>query len=347
MPPKRKVIIDQDAFGGPNLQPILMVLQAPDVEVLGITVESGDGWQKENVAQVLRMLELVGRTDVPVFVGATFPLKNSAEATRQWEARFGKLVYKGAWTERWPDDAPVKRAPPHGPDEVPPMADGGPVTRPAEESAVDFLVRSVREAPGQVSILAMGPCTNLALALARDPEFASNARELVLMGGSFEPKPADNAFALEYARTPRLEFNFRWDPEAARATLRAPWRKLTQVPVDPSTRTLFTPAMIAGVRAAEDSAVARFVARQVEGFPLWDEIAAAVWLDTTIVTRRETWCVDVDTEREGAGYGCTLSWKVGNGPGQGERPVEVVFEVDGRRLEELVVALLTRPNRVG
>src|SRR5476649_2404951 len=54
--PKRKVIIDQDAFGpgGPNLQPILMVLQSPDVEVLGITIESGDGWQKENVAHTLR-----------------------------------------------------------------------------------------------------------------------------------------------------------------------------------------------------------------------------------------------------------------------------------------------------
>ena len=56
--PRHKVIIDQDAFGpgGSNLQPILMLLQAPDIEVLGITVESGDGWQKENVAHTLRML---------------------------------------------------------------------------------------------------------------------------------------------------------------------------------------------------------------------------------------------------------------------------------------------------
>src|SRR5471032_68142 len=79
--PKRKVIIDQDAFGpgGPNLQPILMVLQAPDVEVLGITTVSGDGWQKENTAHTLRMLELIGRTDVPVVAGATYPLLNSQE----------------------------------------------------------------------------------------------------------------------------------------------------------------------------------------------------------------------------------------------------------------------------
>jgi inosine-uridine nucleoside N-ribohydrolase len=70
---RHKVIIDQDAFGpgGPNLQPILMILQSPDAEVLGITVESGDGWQKENVAHTLRMLEIIGRTDVPVVAGAT------------------------------------------------------------------------------------------------------------------------------------------------------------------------------------------------------------------------------------------------------------------------------------
>src|SRR5471030_286853 len=102
--PKRKVIIDQDAFGpgGPNLQPILMVLQAPDVEVLGITTVSGDGWQKENTAHTLRMLELIGRTDVPVVAGATDPLLNSQEETKRWEKLYGNLAYKGAWTETWP-----------------------------------------------------------------------------------------------------------------------------------------------------------------------------------------------------------------------------------------------------
>jgi purine nucleosidase len=69
---RRKVIIDQDTFGpgGSNLQAILMALQSPDVEVLGITVESGDGWRDENVAHLLRMLELIGRTDIKVYPGA-------------------------------------------------------------------------------------------------------------------------------------------------------------------------------------------------------------------------------------------------------------------------------------
>ncbi len=340
--PKRKVIIDQDAFGpgGPNLQPILMVLQSPDVEVLGITVESGDGWQKENVAHTLRMLEIIGRTDVPVVPGATFPLANSQEATRRWEARHGKLVYKGAWTEEWPPGT-VNRRPIHPPEIVPPSPEGEPTTQPLAEAAEAFLVRKVREFPGEVSILALGPETNLALALKRDPGFAAQAKEIVIMGGSFNPRAAKNEFALEYAHTPRLEFNFRWDPEAASLVLRAPWRKIVLSPVDPTTVTLFTPELIQRIAAAE-TPVAKYVSRHIEGFPMWDELAAAVWLEPGIVTRRETMAVDVDTAAVSAGYGNTLSWPAGKGPGQGERDVEVVFEVDVPRLEALVAERLTR-----
>ena len=340
--PKRKVIIDQDAFGpgGPNLQPILLVLQSPDVEVLGITVESGDGWQKENVAHTLRMLELIGRPEIPVVPGATFPLVNSAEATKRWEARHGKLFYKGAWTETWAPEVLVRRPQPHGPEVVPPLVEGDAQLKPLTETAAAFLVRKVREFPGEVSILAMGPMTNLALAQRLDDGFAAGAKEIVFMGGSFNPHAADNAFALEYVYTPRLEFNFRWDPEAASAVLRAPWRRIVQVPVDPSTRTLFTPVMIRQVAAA-DTPVARYVTKWVESFPLWDEIAAAVWLEPALVTRRETIAVSVDTAADGAGYGNTLSWPAGKGPGLGERDVEVVFDVDVPRLEKLLVVGLT------
>ncbi len=338
----RKVIIDQDAFGpgGPNLQPILMVLQAPDVEVLGITVESGDGWQKENVAHTLRMLEIIGRTDIPVVSGATFPLVNSQEATKRWEARYGKLFYKGAWVEEWPKEVLVRRPVPHAAGIVPPLVEGDPVLKASDEAAANFLVRKIREFPGEVSILAMGPMTNLALAMRLDDGFAAGAKELVFMGGSFNPRPADNAFALEYAHSPRLEFNFRWDPEAASVVLRAPWRKIVQIPIDPSTRTLFAPAMIKQVAAA-DTQLARYVAKWAESFPLWDEISAAIWLEPSLASKTAGVAVDVDTAADGAGYGNTLSWAKGQGPGLGERDVEVVFEVDVPRLEKLVVERLS------
>src|SRR6202047_1343304 len=77
---RHMVIIDQDAFGpaGSNLQAILLLLQASDVELLGITIVSGDGWRDEEVDHNLRLLEIAGRTDVPVIPGAVLPLVNSA-----------------------------------------------------------------------------------------------------------------------------------------------------------------------------------------------------------------------------------------------------------------------------
>src|SRR5246127_265081 len=73
---KRKVIIDQDAAGpaGSDQQAMLVLIQSPQTEVLGITVVTGDQWLKEELAHTLRMLELVGRTDIPVVPGAERPL---------------------------------------------------------------------------------------------------------------------------------------------------------------------------------------------------------------------------------------------------------------------------------
>src|ERR1700737_4404533 len=103
---RRKVIIDQDAFGpaGSNLQAILLLLQARDVEVLGITIPSGDGWRDEEVSHTLRLLEIAQRTEIPVYPGAVFPLVNTQSRTKVWESLYGKLFYKGAWTESWPDE---------------------------------------------------------------------------------------------------------------------------------------------------------------------------------------------------------------------------------------------------
>src|SRR3954471_10380765 len=123
---RRQVIIDQDLFGpgGSNMNSVLMLLQAPDVDVLGIVVSSGDGWRDEEVAQTLRMLELVGRPEVPVFAGAAFPLLNNPVRMKAWEGRYGPLVWKGAWTESF---GGKPRADYHAdPFLVPPLAAGAP-----------------------------------------------------------------------------------------------------------------------------------------------------------------------------------------------------------------------------
>ena len=342
---RRRVILDQDAFGpaGSNMQAILMLLQSPDVEVLGITITSGDGWRDEEVSQTLRLLEIAGRTDIPVIPGAVLPLVNSAARTRAWEALYGKLYYKGAWTVRWPDQGIVRRTPhPDDPYLVPPSPDGAPHGRPSTETAANFLVREVEAHPGEITLIAAGPLTNIALAAKLDPRFSSLAKELVFMGGSFNPTAADNAFAAEYANAPRREFNMRWDPEAASLVLHEPWKKITEVPVDPTTRTFFTPQMIERAAHAQ-TAFAAYLGKFGESYPMWDELAVAVWLDPGIVSRGVELGVDVDTSFT-AGYGNTLSWSKGEGPGLGERPVEVVMAVDVPKFEALTMELLTRPT---
>ena len=342
---RRKVIIDQDAFGpaGSNMQAILMLLQSKDVEVLGITIPSGDGWRDEEVSHTLRLLEIAHRTEVPVYPGAVFPLVNTQARNKHWEALYGKLFYKGAWTEVWPTEGTVRRSPYHAdPSLVPPSPAGQPKIQPARESAANFLVRKVHEFPGQVSIVAAGPLTNLALAARLDPEFSSLAKELVFMGGSFKPTAAGNSFAAEYANAPRREFNMRWDPEAASIVLHEPWKKITEVPIDPTTATFFKPEFIQDVVKGQ-APFAAYLGQFGQSYPMWDELAVAVWLDPSITTRSTTLLVDVDTSFS-AGYGDTLSWSLDEGPGLGERPVNVIFDVDVSKLERMTLSLLKAPS---
>jgi inosine-uridine nucleoside N-ribohydrolase len=340
----RKLIIDQDAFGpaGSNMQAILMLLQAPDVQVLGIVASSGDGFAPENASHVLRLLEVAKRTEVPVYVGAVYPLVNSETRTRVWEELYGKLYYKGAWNVVYPDQGASRRTPYHqDPFEIPLSPAGMPKGKPQAQSGVEFMIEQVRKYPGEVTIWEGGPMTTLALAVRVDPSFAKNAKELVFMGGSFQPQAADNHFANEYVNAPRREFNMRWDPEAASIVLREPWKKITQVPVDPTTKTFFKKEFFQEI-AAGKAPFKDYLVQWGQSFPMWDELAAAIWLDPSLVTVQKRVLEDVDISFTAA-YGSTLSWAPGEGPGHGERAVDVVFDIDVPRFERFSLELLTAP----
>src|SRR5215831_953449 len=94
---KIKVIVDQDARGPAttDMQSMLVFLQSDKFDVLGITTVSGDQWVREETQRTLRLLEIAGRTDVPVIAGAEFPLLNSKEESERWETLYGKFRYKG------------------------------------------------------------------------------------------------------------------------------------------------------------------------------------------------------------------------------------------------------------
>lgn len=329
---KRKIIIDEDARGPATTdeQAILALIQSPETDVLGVTVVTGDEWRDEEVAHTLRMLEIIGRTDIPVLPGAVFPLDNSKEFIAHWETLYGKVPYQGAWN--WP---PGKT---HGPFEIPPLIEGEPTTKPSSEDAAHFMIRMVHRYPHQVTIYAGGPLTDLALAVAIDPQFTSLAQELVLMGGSINPQTNDPEFRLN----PRREFNFWMDPEATHAVLHAKWAKITDTPVDISIKTRLTKAMIAEIGRATTPA-AQYIAKYANSEYMWDELAAIAWLDPSVITRTETLYLDVSIDH-GATYGDTLSWSPGSNPGLGERPVTVNVDLDTARFYREFVELMTRPT---
>src|SRR6266404_1385841 len=140
---KRKIIIDQDAAGpaGTDQQSMLLLIQSPQTEVLGITVVTGDMWLKEEVAHTLRMLELIGRTDIPVVPGAEYPLVRTKEETELWEQQYGRVGYLGAWTARIY----------HPADQVGELKEGNPKAKPAQEDAAGSLLRTLRHLPNHVS----------------------------------------------------------------------------------------------------------------------------------------------------------------------------------------------------
>src|SRR3979411_43157 len=192
---KQKIIIDQDAAGpaGTDLQSTLLLIQSPQTEVLGITVMTGDQWLKAEVAHTLRMLELIGRPDIPVVPGAELPLVRRKEETELGEQQYGSFAWLGAWTPKFY----------HPPDQLGEMPEGKPAAKPADEDAAHFLLRMVHRFPNQVTIYEGGPMTNLALAISIDPEFAGLAKELVFMGASLNPRTTDP----EFLNTPRHESN--------------------------------------------------------------------------------------------------------------------------------------------
>jgi inosine-uridine nucleoside N-ribohydrolase len=332
---KRKVIIDQDAAGpgGTDMQAILCLVNSPDTEVLGITVVTGDAWRDEEVQHTLRLMEIVGRPDIPVVPGAEFPLVSSKEYIAKWETFHGKVVYQGAWNF---GPGPDRKA--HGPKEIPSMPEGTPTIKAANEDAAHFLVRTVRQYPHEVTIYAAGPMTNLALAIALDPEFPSLAKELIMMGGSINPQTDDPEFTL----TPTREFNFWMDPEATHAVLHAKWPRVALTTVDISVKTRMEKPLIEEVRKSSEPA-AQYVAKYAEPGYLWDELAAVAWLDPSIIVKWKKLYIDIDVDH-GAGYGNTLAWSQGLQPNMGEVLVEVQDDLDKQKFYKEYVELLSRPT---
>ncbi len=180
----RRIIIDTDP-GQDDAIAILLALASSELEVLGITVVAGNAPLPMTVRAARQVMELAERTEVPIFAGAARPLARKLVTAEHVHGESGL-------------DGPAL------PD---PTAEVQP------ESAIDFIIRTVRSAPpGSVTLVALGPLTNIALALSKAPDIAQRVQEIVAIIASF--REGGNI-------TPLGDFNCYVDPEAADAVLTA------------------------------------------------------------------------------------------------------------------------------
>jgi purine nucleosidase len=347
---RRLLLIDQDGSGpgGSNQMAMMVLLQSPRVEVLGITMVTGNAWRDEEVQHTLRMLELIGRTDVPVVPGAVFPLVRAQEETRMASQVNGTVVWLGAWgqgptslvqTPHGVVGVTPENPRNHGPWEIPPMPEGAPRTKALEEDAAHFLIRQVHAHPHQVTIYAAGPLTNVALALAIDPHFAELTQGIVVMGASLDPQTEDP----EFSTNPRHEFNFWFDPEAAHITLRAHWPRIDVTTVDISIKAMFTQEMVDAI-AKSPNPGAQYIAKySQERYYLWDELAAAAWLDPSIITKERLLYMDVDINH-GPSYGDTLTWNEKLKPATDVQRVHAQTDLDLSKFTKMFIGLMSAPT---
>jgi inosine-uridine nucleoside N-ribohydrolase len=345
---RRLVLIDQDGSGpgGSNQMAVLALLQSPDVKVLGITMVTGNAWCDEEALHTLRMLELTGHADVPLAKGAVFPLVRDQLDTRLESALAGKVAWLGAWGQasstmvataggEKPEVIDNEKA--HGPYDVPPLPEGMPKIKPIAEDAAHFLIRQVHAHPHEVTIYAAGPLTNIALAISIDPEFAALTKGIVLMGGGLNPQTDDP----EFATSPRHEFNFWFDPEAAHIVLRAAWPRIEVTTVDVSIKAPFTQAMLDEISKAHTPAARYIAAWSQDRYYMWDEFAACAWLDPSLVTKEKQLYMDVDLSH-GPSYGDTLTWTAQFKPATNVRLVHAQVDLDLPKFQQEFVALMTK-----
>jgi len=313
------VIYDND-FSGAACDDILPLLADPTVTVLGFTMVSGDSWRDEGAATLLRALEIYHRGEIPVYLGAVFPLVNRPARMRAWEGLYGKIPWKGAWN----DAAPGQPWHPDDPALIPPLDEGSPQLKPAAGRAVDFMIEAVHAHPHEVTIIAAGPLTNIALAIAQDPDFAGLAKQLIFMGGLLGTNLGQVTGDADF----NSDFNIVFDPEAAHITLTAPWAMITSVG-NVSNDVLMTPDITRRLLAKTTPASGQ-LAKHPWTLPMWDQLTTAIAVDPAIITRQVSAYMDVEIDH-GLHYGTTHVWPATLAPHLGEQKVTIVLAVDQPR----------------
>jgi inosine-uridine nucleoside N-ribohydrolase len=324
------VIVDTDSgLFGDDGAALVMLLRSPEqVAVSGVTIVPGNVWAPQGAEYMLHILDLLRRPEVPVLTGAEVPLANSVAMAREEERRWGKMEYIGAFAQ--------------DPNAVIPAV-GARLTgrKPHHNAAVQFLISEIERWPGEVSILAIGPMTNIALALRLKPAIETKIKQIVFMGGNI--KAPGNA-------SPWAEFNFWFDPEAARMVLRSRIPKKVMFALDVCNTAPIRKAEFDQIASAHTPIADLFredLGNRYPGFLkhpdgiayMWDSLAAAYLIDPSFVTKWETQHLDVQSAWDRF-YGATIP--LGRGVAPDATPVSVATELNFQRVFAIYKDRLTR-----
>ena len=304
-----KVILDTDiGTDVDDLLTLALLLASPEVELLGVSAAYGD--TRTRAKMVHRVLELAGRTDIPVAYGDPQTLHKNRPIF--WPGHEGKNA---------------------GVDTIPDSVLSG-------QGSVELILEAVRAHPGEVVICAIAPLVNLAQAILRDPQTMRQVKGVYLMGGTFCLENPNLSF-------PTVEHNFRCDPEAARVVFDSNL-PVTLFPLDVTLKTPFTRDDLERLRAAQYP-LNNLVTREVEDWLLWikahfgrdychlhDPLTAAAILDPAIVTRSVPTALKIE---------CTGEFTAGFSLPDPDREanVSVVTGVDLSRFYELFMSRMLRP----
>jgi purine nucleosidase len=261
----KKVIFDTDP-GTDDALALMLALNSPELDVRAITVVPGNVTASQGLENALRMVSLANRCDIPVAGGAQHPL-------------FQKLVTAEFW---------------HGKNGL------ANIELPASKCKVDshfgpdLIIQMVHASPHEITLVPVGPLTNIALAVLKDPSIVPLVKEVILMGGSISGGNVNAA----------AEANIFNDPEAAQIVFQAGW-PLTMVGLDVGDKTLFSGKYLDQLNQTHGpvndfiSAVGKFLIDlsakfNVPGAPMYDPLAVGVAIDASLVKSPEMH-VDVET----------------------------------------------------
>jgi len=265
MTPKR-IIIDTDP-GIDDALAILLALASPEVILEGLTIVHGNCSADQGTINALSILELAHAEQIPVAKGATLPLVQPSLLAPETHGETG-IGY-----------AKLPK----------------PKTNPTNLNAVDFLIEKVLKSPGEITIVPIGPLTNIALAIRLEPRFAKAVKELVIMGG---------AIRHEGNTTPLAEFNTYVDPHATHIVFHS-GIPITLVPLDVTYDCILTPADIKRLKET-NTPLTQFVVdatrfyvefhdeyQKIEGCVINDPLALALVFAPQLVDTQSLY-VDVD-----------------------------------------------------